>query len=196
MFVQPIGIKQAITGSELPFVASAKGNGDGATFGDAFLSLKHGLDKGPRWINVGFGEVHTQAVSGAGPESAALIFAQVAHAGAGHAFFDAVLDPIALREAVETIIGGDPNASVAAAHHRVYAVKTAFNARPVSAIEFPNFLGCGTPNFAIGNFGETQDRFRSGFVIGSEHPPLFVVIEGGTILTTKPKVAVLRGKKR
>src|SRR6266850_4479092 len=161
MFVEAIGEEQTIARSELPLVPPSEGNGDRAAVRNALFALQDGLDECLGRVDIRIGKIHAQAVSGAGPESAALIFAEIAHAGAGHAFFDAVLHPIALGKAIEVIVTGDPNTAVAGANHRVDAIETVPQDGPIPAIKFPYFVTRRAPDFAIGNFGKAKDGFGS-----------------------------------
>ena len=76
------------------------------------------LNVGPRRVRVGFGMIEAQAVGGAGPDAAALVFADLPDGPAGQALLGAVLDPGALEEAMQAAVGGHPQAAVAGADAR------------------------------------------------------------------------------
>src|SRR5436189_4680618 len=105
MLVQAIGVKQTIARGEFPFVACTKSDSNCATIGDALFTLKHGLDKCLGRVDIGIRKIPAQTMGGGGPKTAALVFANIADAGAGEAFFNAVLDPIALEMAKEAVVG-------------------------------------------------------------------------------------------
>src|ERR1043166_5029453 len=180
-FVQAVGVKQPFARREFPFVLSTKRQVQDATFGDAALLVAQLLDVRLR-----------RGAGGPGPQASALVFIDLAHRHGGQALFDSVFEPGALEEAVQAAVGGHPKAGIAGAQDGVDAIESAAQDRPVPAIKLPNFIGCGTPDSAIGRLGEAQGAFGGGLIGGGKRTPLLIVVPGSATVTAEPPVAVLR----
>src|SRR5260370_40916104 len=96
MFVEAIGVEQTIARSELPLVPPSEGNGDRAAVRNALFPLQAGLDECWGRADIRLGEKPSSARRGAGPQSAPLHFAAVAHGLGVHAVLGGLVHPIAL----------------------------------------------------------------------------------------------------
>ncbi len=195
--VQPAGVEQPLAGRVVPFVLSAEAEGDGAAFRDVLLLVGEQLDVGLWRVRIGFGVVEPQAVGGAGPDPAALIFAKLPDAPAGQAFFRPVLDPRALEEAMQPAVACRPTGCRRGLPMQgVDAVQPHSHRGPVPAVERPDLVRGGAPDLAVRQFGEADHGLRAAAVGRDERAPFLVVVTGGAVIAAHPEIAVLGGKQR
>ena len=101
-------------------------------------------------VAIGLGIIEAQTMSGAGPQVAALVFIEIANGNAGQALFEAVLNPVPVIEPVYSAIRRHPDAAITmTAQERIDTIKSAAHFRPVVAVELPDSVGGGAPDFAI-----------------------------------------------
>jgi len=167
-----------------------------ATLRNALFAIEHGLDKCLGRVSISIGKIHAQTMGGGRPETAALVFAKVADAGAGQAFFDAVLHPVALGVAKEAIVTGDPNAAITGANHGVDAVEATPDGGPVPAIELPDLSAVAHQIFPSAISAKQMTDSGVDLSVEETDTPLFLMIEGGAPLSAQPEITVLRGEKR
>ena len=135
-------------------------------------------------------------MSGAGPQVAALVFIEIANGNAGQALFEAVLNPVPVIEPVYSAIRRHPDAAITmTAQERIDTIKSAAHFRPVVAVELPDSVGGGAPDFAISQFDETDGRFGIAFVRSDKSFPFLFMKKGGAMLGAEPEVAILRFEK-
>src|SRR6516162_3110536 len=121
-----------------------------------------------------------------------LVLAQRANAQAWQTFFQAIFQPRALIVPMQPALRRHPDAPVLRGPYQADdLVEPTAHFRPVPAVELPDLVDRGAPEFAISQLCDSNGRLRTGFVRCAKIPPFLLAIASRAAFRTQPKVAIL-----
>src|ERR1017187_5689069 len=134
-------------------------------------------------------------MGGSNPDTATLIFADLADSPAGQALLCAILNPGALEEAVQATFVGNPQAAVTGPDEGIDAVHACPHRRPVPTVERPDLVRRNAPDLPVRQFSEADNGLRAAAVGRGERSPLLLVVASDAAIAAHPQVAILSGEQ-
>src|ERR1039458_3020016 len=134
-------------------------------------------------------------MGGSNPDTATLIFADLADSPAGQALLCAILNPGALEEAVQATFVGNPQAAVTGPDEGIDAVHACPHRRPVPTVERPDLVRRSAPDLPVRQFSEADNGLRTAAVGRGERSPLLLVVASDAAIAAHPQVAILSSEQ-